>query len=669
MSSIESSPLSREQRLAWLLRGDIREGAPLDDVEAQKRFVAWWALHGEMEFPAAAGAPRPVDLAILAEPLMAVPGEDALPITRLMDAVWKMRQDVQEKFPYQDPPARAPFMAWFYCNAVKEHGLFPWLAPDQVAALLQAQATPEGVTPPPLNLLQRELLQKRSDVREALSEDSPMGLLRLHGWYYTAGVLEAGHMPYYALVPVPWLHASHPKHKKLSWLMVLAWAFHFQLQKGPNQFKREKDVAAWFNETLAPRLPYALPDKTGRAARSNSPRYNSLWPNLVQPNLLRPKAMEKTLPFGVNVVGYAMGELGIGEDTRMAVASLEAAGVPCRVVNIPLGNGGREQDGLLAHRLGQGDAYFFNLLCMTGFDTAQTWLVRGGECFPGSYTIGYWPWELAAWPAPWREACSLVDVLWSSTRFAQQAFQGCEGVPVHWMPMGVTVDRLVRHPRHFYALPEERFLFLYVFDCNSYVRRKDPQAALAAFQQAFPGGEEEVGLVIKTMNPTADNPDWLALQQAAAADERITLLTETLDRGDVLGLFAVCDAYLSPHRGEGFGRTLAEAMLLEKPVIATDYSGSTDFLTPETGFPVAWTPVPIGPGEYPCGEGQQWAKVDVADMARQMRLVIQDPQEAARRARQGRAFIEYRHAPQAVGERYREQLHELGRRLGVSGTP
>jgi len=80
------------------------------------------------------------------------------------------------------------------------------------------------------------------------------------------------------------------------------------------------------------------------------------------------------------------------------------------------------------------------------------------------------------------------------------------------------------------------------------------------------------------MNTKPNNPEWQAFLKECQTDKRILLITKTLDRHEVLGLINACNAYLSLHRAEGFGRTLAEAMLLGKPVIATNYSGNVDFL-------------------------------------------------------------------------------------------
>ena len=61
-------------------------------------------------------------------------------------------------------------------------------------------------------------------------------------------------------------------------------------------------------------------------------------------------------------------------------------------------------------------------------------------------------------------------------------------------------------------------------------------------------------------------------------------------------LLARADCYVSLHRSEGFGLTLAESMALGTPVIATGYSGNTDFTTPHNSYLVDWTPTRVDPG-------------------------------------------------------------------------
>jgi glycosyltransferase involved in cell wall biosynthesis len=117
---------------------------------------------------------------------------------------------------------------------------------------------------------------------------------------------------------------------------------------------------------------------------------------------------------------------------------------------------------------------------------------------------------------------------------------------------------------------------------------------------------------------------------------------------------------VSLHRSEGFGFGLAEAMLLGKPAIGTDYSGNTDFLSRTTGYPVPYELVPVGSGEYPDHHGQVWAEPDIAAAARAMASVVDDPAAAETRAHAGQAFIKTHHSLAAVGREMRDRLTALG---------
>jgi glycosyltransferase involved in cell wall biosynthesis len=127
------------------------------------------------------------------------------------------------------------------------------------------------------------------------------------------------------------------------------------------------------------------------------------------------------------------------------------------------------------------------------------------------------------------------------------------------------------------------------------------------------------------MNAKPKDPIWLSFCKQIAKDSRIILVDRTLDRPEVLGLIKACDVYVSPHRAEGFGRTLAEAMLLGKPVVATNYSGNQYFMNPEHTFPVNYDLVPAKKGEYHFiedGDQAVWANVSIAHLGEQMQAAL-----------------------------------------------
>ncbi len=635
-------PWSREMLLAWGLREDLRAGRDIDDPEARSDFRLWWLCSAGREFPAVASAPRTGDAAVAGEVLIPSTGPGDASVTRLMDFVRRLRPGEAAAYDLSTPQGRRAMAAWHYACVVPELSMFDLLDARERAWLLEPVTPPLAPAGLPLPRLVRLTWENRADVRAAI--DAARDPASLLAWYWIHGAAEMGHRGYAAWLSAPSLFSPLPGRGGLTALGLLAWQADedTRARLDPATPAGAAALAAWIEETgVVPRLAKALLEPPARPARSCAP----------------PPAH----PFGANIIGYARGELGIGEDSRMCALALAQAETPFAVVNIPLGSNTREADDYLDACLAEGAPYPVNIFCLTGLDTARLWLERGEALFCGRKNVGYWPWELPAWPEAMAGAYDLVDELWVSSAYTRDAFARSAPIPVRLLPMAVSVDRLTPRPREYFGLPRDRFLFLYTFDCNSYLARKNPLAAIRAFQAAFPRGVEPAALVLKGMNAREGDARWGALAEAAAPDGRILFLHGTLDRGDVLGLFAACDAYVSPHRAEGFGRTLAEAMLLGKPVVATGHSGNADFLTPRTGFPLPYRLVPIAPGEYPFGQGLVWAEPDADALARGMRRVFEEPELAARRARAGRDLVTARHHPQAVGRAYRERLLELCR--------
>lgn len=381
-------------------------------------------------------------------------------------------------------------------------------------------------------------------------------------------------------------------------------------------------------------------------------QYYALHPEKLPENSAALQA-EPERPFGVNLIGYAYGQLGIGEDLRMTARALQSVGVPFTIINFPPGADIPQNDMSVAEFVGQDAPYKFNLFCMTAIETGRFYAENGSEIFRGRYNIGYWPWELAQWPEEWRAMTALVDEVWVSSRHIYDALAPISPVPVLIMPLAVEIGPVSNLGRQDFHLPEETYLFCFSFDLNSSIHRKNPRACLKAFQKAFPIGEpteKPVGLVIKCHKPKKANEYWDKLKEAAKREERIFIIEETLSRPDLLALYKNCDCYLSLHRAEGFGRGMAEALLLGLDVIATGYSGNVDYCQGNPAAHLAeYKPVPVKNGEYPYGEGQVWAEADPEHTARLMR-------QCALQKAKARGNIEDIVGIRNAGKRYRERL-------------
>jgi glycosyltransferase involved in cell wall biosynthesis len=204
----------------------------------------------------------------------------------------------------------------------------------------------------------------------------------------------------------------------------------------------------------------------------------------------------------------------------------------------------------------------------------------------------------------------------------------------------------------------ERPVFLFAFDYLSTVERKNPWGLVDAFEAAFAPGEGPL-LVIKSINAERrpDQAERLRLRVHGSSD--VLLLENYLDAEDRDALVALCDCYVSLHRSEGLGLTMAEAMGLGKPVIATGYSGNLQFMTEANSFLVPWTPTSIPTGCEPYPAGGTWAEPDLEVAARLMRTVLEDGELAAARGRQGAEDIRTLHSAEVVGRQVSARLAEL----------
>jgi glycosyltransferase involved in cell wall biosynthesis len=158
-------------------------------------------------------------------------------------------------------------------------------------------------------------------------------------------------------------------------------------------------------------------------------------------------------------------------------------------------------------------------------------------------------------------------------------------------------------------------------------------------------------------------PGLLPELARAAGDARVQIHPAILSRPDVEALIAASDAYVSLHRAEGFGLPLAESMAMGKPVIATDYSGSIDYLDESTGFPVRWRTMMLARALRDYDAGTPWAQPDEDHAVERLRSVFSNPDEARCRGEAARRRIAERYDPGVIGRQVASRLVELRGRL------
>ena len=236
-----------------------------------------------------------------------------------------------------------------------------------------------------------------------------------------------------------------------------------------------------------------------------------------------------------------------------------------------------------------------------------------------------------------------VHEVWVPSRFTAAALEslmpGRVRVVPHCVasrpPAPATLDRQA------FGLPAEAVVVLCSFSLASSFERKNPLAAIAAHRAAF-GDRPDRVLLMKIGHAGHFGPDLQRLRDAAAGAANIRFETRTLPLADNHALTACADIVLSLHRSEGFGLVPAEAMLLGRAVIATDWSGNTDFMDAETAAMVPYRLVPaVDPRGVFQAPGAVWAEADIGAAAAHLRRLADDA--AGRTALGARAQAAARH--------------------------
>lgn len=360
---------------------------------------------------------------------------------------------------------------------------------------------------------------------------------------------------------------------------------------------------------------------------------------------------------GINVVGYLSSSRGVGEAARQVLAALEDGDVPTSTIDTPAA-----LDEIPAALEGLRDAdypYDTNLVCVNADMLPAVAAGLGTRFFDYRHTAGLWFWEVTSFPEQWQPSFDHLDEVWVASEHVADALRPLSTVPVRTVRVPVTPDQPKQLSRAEMGLPEG-FCFLFVFDYRSVFKRKNPLGIVEAFCQAFPAGAGP-SLVLKSVCGD-EFPEQREQLAAAVADRpEIHLIEEKLPVEVKDAMIASCDCYVSLHRSEGLGLTMAEAMYFGRPVIATAYSGNLDFMSGDNSCLVPYTTVAIGDDAPPYPAHGEWAEPDPEYAARMMQKVYENQDFAEKLGRRGAADIRRTHSLAAACELIEVRVAEVRR--------
>ena len=361
---------------------------------------------------------------------------------------------------------------------------------------------------------------------------------------------------------------------------------------------------------------------------------------------------------GANVAGFFDAELGIGQSARLVVDALEASSV-----DVVSSSYYRHLNRAAQRFERRGDAsspWDLNIICVNGDMLGLFALEAGERFFRDRYSVAMWHWELEELPESHVRAIDLVDEIWVGSEFTRAAVSACTDKTVRTVPLPVARRRggsVEAHSREEMGIPEG-FVFGFMYDANSIAARKNPDGLISAFCDAFEDGEGPA-LVVKTINAGARPDVAAALARQASRRSDITVVDRYLDRSQVGAWTGLVDCYVSLHRSEGFGLTIAEAMSWGTAVIATAYSGNLDYMTDDNSYLVPWVPAEVPADAAPYPRGARWAEPDMACASAMLRSVWEDPDGARARGARGKADIARTHGIEAAKAVVEERLEAI----------
>lgn len=353
---------------------------------------------------------------------------------------------------------------------------------------------------------------------------------------------------------------------------------------------------------------------------------------------------------GINVIGYINSQSGLGEAVRRNIAAIENANINTSKIDILS----------LKETEIKKFPYSLNLIQISLNDIPEFLNNVDHELFRNRYTILFFVWESEYIPSESKLNIDLFDEVWTPSEYCKSIIKDFYRKPITIVPHPIDVNlrSIKNHNSQAFCSPE-KFSFLFIFNYYSSIVRKNPLDLIEAFKKAFESQNNQVELIIKTSSGENFDDDQKKILQSIGDTPNIKLYDIKLDQNNLNHLINQCDCYISLHHSEGFGLTLAEAMYMGKPTIATNYSGNTQFMKSDNSYLVDYEKGLIKNTDSNFSKKTIWAYPDIEDCVNKLKFVFENKSDRLKKAENAKSYVKDNLSYDAVGSIIKNRVTEI----------